>query len=71
MIVMKDKSWVWMLFITSGLLLIGSGLQYFVGGKAYQNTDLRNYAVVGQIIFGLATICYGFWYQKNLSKRNK
>lgn len=66
---MKAKSWNYLL-IFSGLLPIWGGLQYFVQGQAQQNTNLRNSAVVGQILFGLAVICYGIWNNKNLSKQN-
>ena len=68
---MKNKSWNLMLFVIVGLSVMGRGIQYFVAGKAYQNSDLRNYAVVGQILFGLAIICFGFFYDKNVSKQNK
>ncbi|MEJ7861651.1 MAG: hypothetical protein WKF90_08435 [Pyrinomonadaceae bacterium] len=68
---MKNKSWIWISFIVAGALPIWNALQYFIDGKAYQNSNLRNYAVVGQIIFGVAIIFYGFWYKKNLSQQNK
>lgn len=45
---------LWYLFYWSAIaLLVGSGLNYFVTGKADQNSDFRNYAVIGQIIVGL------------------
>lgn len=66
----KAKSWNYAL-IFSGLLPIWSGLQYFVQGQAQENTDLRNSAVVGTILFGLAIICYGAWRHKNLSSQMK
>ena len=45
---------LWYLFYWSAIvLLVGSGLNYFVAGKADQNSDFRNYAVIGQIIVGL------------------
>jgi hypothetical protein len=65
----KEKSWNF-LFIFTGLMPISSGLQYFIAGQAYQNTSLRNYAVVGQILFGLAVVCFGVWQNKKLSKQN-
>lgn len=64
----KEKSWN-LLVIFSGLLPIWNGLQYFINGQAFQNSGLRNSAVVGQILFGLAIICYGIWRHKNLFKQ--
>ncbi|MBA4123675.1 MAG: hypothetical protein H0X72_14580 [Acidobacteria bacterium] len=61
---MKNKSLLFILWLIAGFLPIGNGLQYFIAGEAYRNTDLRNYAVVGQIIFGLATIGYAFWSKR-------
>ncbi|MGI9034442.1 MAG: hypothetical protein ACR2GD_00230 [Pyrinomonadaceae bacterium] len=69
---MENKFWFWTLFIISGTLPMANGWQYFIGGEGYQNSDLRNYAVAGQILFGLAIMCYGFWrYNKNLVKRER
>ncbi len=65
----KEKTWNF-LFIFTGILPIGNGLQYFVAGQAQQNSNLRNSAVVGQILFGLAVVCYGVWQNKKLSKQN-
>jgi len=65
----KEKSWN-LLLIFSGLLPIWNGMQYFIEGQANQNSSLRNSAVVGQILFGLAVSCYGIWRNKNLSKQN-
>lgn len=60
---MNEKYWN-LLAVFVGLLPIKSGLQYFIAGEAVQNSDLRNFAVVGQIIFGLAIIYYGIWRYK-------
>ncbi|MCA1622239.1 MAG: hypothetical protein LC768_01240 [Acidobacteria bacterium] len=67
---MKNKSWN-LVLVFVGLLPIWNGLQYFFQGQAYQNSALRNSAVVGQIIFGLAISCYGVWHNKNLSKQDE
>ncbi len=64
----KEKS-LNLLLIFCGLLPIWNGLQYFAEGQAHQNSSLRNSAVVGQILFGLAISCYGIWRNKNLSKQ--
>ena len=64
----KEKSWN-LLTIFVGFSPIWSGLQYFVNGQANQNSSLRNSAVIGQIIFGLAISCYGIWRHKNLSRQ--
>ena len=66
----KEKFWN-LLLIFAGLLPVWSGLQYFIAGEANQSSDLRNFAVVGQILFGLATICYGIWRNKNLFAQTK
>ncbi len=65
---MKEKT-LNLLLIFSGFLPIWNGLQYFIEGQANQNSSLRNSAVVGQIIFGLATSFYGIWRNKNLSRQ--
>ncbi len=61
---MKNKALVFWLLIVSGLLCLGNGLRYFIGGEAERNSDLRNYAVIGQIIFALAVVAYGAWLLK-------
>ncbi len=64
----KEKSWN-LLVIFVGLLPIWNGLQYFINGQANQNSSLRNSAVVGQILFGLAISCYGIWRNKSLPRQ--
>ncbi len=51
-----------------GLDCLGNALHYFISGEYYRNTELRNYAVIGQIFFALAVVAYGFRYQKNLQR---
>ena len=69
---MGNKFWFWTLFIISGMLPAASGLHYFIGGEAYRNSDVRNYAVAGQILFGIAIICCGFWrHNKNLARQKR
>lgn len=67
---MTTNSKFWMIFLTS-LLPIGNGLQYFIGGEVYRNTDLRNYAVIGQILFGLVTMAYSLWLKNHSSLQDK
>lgn len=64
----KEKS-LNLVIIFAGLLPIWNGLQYFLEGQAQHNSDLRNYAVVGQILFGLAIIGWGFFCHKNSGQR--
>lgn len=66
---MTKKSGGTFLLIIAGLLPVWNGLQYFLEGLANQNSSLRNYAVVGQILFGLAIVGYGFFYFKSSGKR--
>ena len=66
----KEKSWN-LLLIFAGFLPIWNGLAYFIAGEANPNSNLRNFAVVGQIVFGLAIVCFGVWRGKNLSAQAK
>lgn len=68
---MKSSAGNFTILIFAAALPIASGLHYFIGGEAYQNTSLRNYAVVGQIIFGLAIICYSIWHYKYSGGQNQ
>ena len=69
---MKNKNLLFVLLIIVGLSPIGNGLHYFISGEPYRNSDLRNYAVVGQIFFGLAMLAYSFWYyQSSFKKRER
>lgn len=61
---MKNKTLVFWLLIVSGLLCLGNGLHYFIGGDVYRSSDLRTYAVVGQIVFALAITGYGILLMK-------
>ncbi len=66
---MDKKYLLFILILMSGFSCLGNALQYYVSGKQYSNTDLRNYAVIGQIIFALAVIAYGIWYHKTSIKK--
>jgi hypothetical protein len=61
---MKKKYLYLFLILFIGVDVAGQGLHYFIAGKHYYNTDLRNYAVIGQIILGMAAFAYGIWYYK-------
>lgn len=66
---MNKINWIALLFISTSLLPIGSGLRYLFDGRVYENSDLRNYTVVGQIILGLLTMAYGYWQYKTSLKK--
>ena len=66
---MSKKNLYLFLILFIGADVFGQGLHYFIAGKHYHSTDLRNYAVVGQIVFGLAVIVYGVWYYKKTAKK--
>ena len=60
----SKRTAIFFLILFLGASCLWQGLNYFIAGKQYHNTQLRNYAVVGQIVFALAVIVYGFWYRK-------
>ena len=66
---MSKKTLISFLIFFIGADLFGQGTHYFIAGKHHENTDLRNYAVIGQIIFALAVIAYGVWYIKKPAKK--
>lgn len=66
---MSKKNLYFFLMLFIGADVAGQGFHYFIAGKHYYNSDLRNYAVVGQIVFGLAVIAYGVCYYKKLVKK--
>ena len=66
---MSKKTLFSFLILFIGADCLGNGLHYFVAGEQYQNTDLRSYAVIGQIIFALAVLGYGVWYYKKPAKQ--
>lgn len=61
---MNRKLLIFILILLGGLECAGNGLHYFISGEHYRNTDLRNFAVVVQIAFGLAVAVYGIWDYK-------
>ncbi len=65
---MNKKTVIFWVILFIGFDCLGNALHYFISGKSYSNTDLRNYAVVGQIFFALAVIAYGFRYQETYKK---
>jgi len=65
-----DKKFLnFVLILLVGFSGLSNALQYFISGKQHSNTDLRNYAVIGQIIFALAIIASGIWYYKTSFKK--
>ena len=66
---MSKKNLYLFLILFIGADVFGQGLHYFIADKHYHNTDLRNYAVVGQIVFGLAVIAYGILFYKKPAKK--
>ena len=61
---MKSKNWYYYLVPVLGAIVCGQAINYFLSGENYRNTGLRNFAVVLQIIFGLALIGYSFYQHK-------
>ena len=57
------RSWVWILVILAGALTAGGALQYYFAGEPYRNSSARNWAVVGQALFGFLVICFGLYKQ--------
>ena len=61
---MNKKKLFLIMMIFGGADCLGNGLHYFISGESYNNTTLRNYAVIGQIVFALAIFAYCIWYHK-------
>ncbi len=66
---MNKKSLFFIIFLFAAADCLGNGLHYFFAGENYRNSDLRNYAVVGQIIFALVMCAYSFRYYKTSIKK--
>jgi hypothetical protein len=63
------RSWIWILVIFAGSLPIGSALQYYFAGEQYRNSPQRNWAVVGQAVFGLIVMILGLYKQVKAGKQ--
>lgn len=61
---MSKRALIFVLILLGGADCLGNGLHYFISGQSYLNSELRNAAVIGQIIFSLAVLIYGVWYYK-------
>lgn len=68
---MKNINWFFIAFLICGFSTMKQGIFYFTDGKADFNSDLRNYAVAGQIVFGLALMLWSVWYYKTPFKRSE
>ncbi len=63
------KGWQGVLLILVGSLPIGDALQYYFAGEPYRNTQIRNWLVVGQALFGAVIIGLGIVLQVRASRR--